>query len=342
MITVQGNPVLVNHKPWRAICVFAVLATIDVLINAGAGASAARVGASRNGREITPRLVNTGAWMGAIKSSLLVAYEVISVSRTPRSVQIAAYFLTTSLFMTTIFTAFVSLRAIGGGQSLPSPFPTLLVRKSANHHPPVPFKLLLSASLTAPFLVPETIRAIHPRISTPAPADMSRWVWAVFLIPSNAIAGAVFARLAARLAPDLFVGSASAAAAAGAAFGAITFAARAATGIVACVQIHPYWGEGRGVVLDAFGHWEIVVPPPVEVDEEEYLRFLQAGTQATAALLRQVATVADRIVGGLAAASYFVPGVTGADRMRLREATRGWRTGLERNADELSEDAQRV
>lgn len=213
------------------------------------------------------------------------------------------------------------------------PFSRLPPRNVANRPSLVPFKLLLSASLASPFLVPETVRTLQPRPSASGPADTSRWVWAVFLIPSNALGAAVFARLAAALAPGVPIGSVSAAASAGAAFGAITFAARAATGIVACVQYRPYWGVSRGIMMDVFGHWEVVQPAPVRISEEEYNQILHASASAMATMVRHLGVVGERLVSGLVAVSYLVPGVGGADRMRLRESARGWRNGLERDVE---------
>jgi len=116
-ITIQPSPILVNHQPWRAICAFILLGALDVAINAGAGSAAARIGASKNGRDVTSEVVNTGALIGAIKSAMLISYEIISVSRAHYGVHFFAYFITTSLVMTFIFTVVVSLQTLGEGES---------------------------------------------------------------------------------------------------------------------------------------------------------------------------------------------------------------------------------
>ena len=85
--------------------------------------------------------------------------------------------------------------------------------------------------------------------------------------------------------------------------------------------------------MDAFGHWEVVQPAPVQITEEEYRRILEVSAGAIASSMRHLGVVGERLMGGAVALSYLVPGVGGAERMQLREFARGWRTQLESDVE---------
>ncbi|KAH8201446.1 hypothetical protein TruAng_004370 [Truncatella angustata] len=91
-----------------------------------------------------------------------------------------------------------------------------------------------------------------------------RWVFAIFLIGTDALGGYVFARMASN--QGMPISNYRAACSAGAVFGTLAWLARAMTGIVAMVNITTEDGK----VSNVFGVYELVTPDPVLVTEDEY------------------------------------------------------------------------
>lgn len=60
-----------------------------------------------------------------------------------------------------------------------------------------PKELLIAAVVASIPLVFDTIRDIEPKPDDEGKTDYFRWAWAVFLIPTDALGGYVFARMAA-------------------------------------------------------------------------------------------------------------------------------------------------
>lgn len=119
-------------------------------------------------------------------------------------------------------------------------------------------------------LAAEMVRDIQPKLDDQGNKMSYRWVYAVFLIASDALGGYVFARMAAN--QGMPISNYHAACSAGAVFGTLTFLARAMTGCVAMVELVQH----DGTVSNVFGVWEAVLPDTIIVTEEEYVR-LQRG-----------------------------------------------------------------
>ena len=114
-------------------------------------------------------------------------------------------------------------------------------------------------------LFPETIRDIRPKADGNGKTDYFRWVYAILLIASDAVGGYVFARTASN--QGMPISNKSAACSAGAAFGAITFISRAITGCIAMIRI-----TSATKVSDIFGVYEVIVPEPMYVTQDEYAK----------------------------------------------------------------------
>lgn len=116
------------------------------------------------------------------------------------------------------------------------------------------------------------IRNIQPIADHEGNIQYYSWVKAVLLIPSDALGGYIFARMAAN--QGMPISNYHAACSAGAVFGTLTWLARAMTGVVAMIQIT----RRDGTISNVFGVYEQVQPDPVIVTEEEH-RAMRRGIQ---------------------------------------------------------------
>ncbi|KAK2050756.1 hypothetical protein LZ31DRAFT_4973 [Colletotrichum somersetense] len=158
------------------------------------------------------------------------------------------------------------------------PRPPLSDYVLVRHLPPfgdgAPKELVVAAVVAAVPLFFEGVRDIKPKPDGDGNVDYFRWMYAIFLVATDALGGYVFARMAAN--QGMPISNYHAACSTGAVYGTLTFLSRSMTGCVALVRIR----TADGKVSDIFGVWEAVLPDKIIVTEEEYLR-MQRGLAAT-------------------------------------------------------------
>ncbi|KAF7523780.1 hypothetical protein G7054_g11647 [Neopestalotiopsis clavispora] len=232
-------PILVNTSPWR------------FGMHAAAGAAAARVGADLNKATATSLVIQMGALAGATKAAMTSFREIVSLSSVNLVFRILLMLLTSSFGVCALLVTEVGNIVLGD----------------------TPKQLVIAAVVAAVPLIFEMIRNIQPVQDQDGKTEYYRWVYAIFLIPADALGGYVFARVAAN--QGMPISNYHAACSAGAVFGTLTWLSRALTGIVAMLQSSRDDGRHSNV----FGVYELMQPDPIIVTEEEYLA-MQRGIMA--------------------------------------------------------------
>ncbi|KAK6083013.1 hypothetical protein SCUP515_02247 [Seiridium cupressi] len=235
-------PVIVNTAPWRFVLGFGGLALVDIAMHTAAGAAAARVGADLNGATPTTLVIQMGALAGVTKAAITTFREIVGLSSVNLVFQILLMLLTSSFGVCALLVTEIGNIVLGE----------------------TPKQLVIAAVVAAVPLIPEMVRNIQPIPDQDGNSQYYRWVYAIFLIASDALGGYVFARMA--LNQGMPISNYQAACSAGAVFGTLTWLSRAMTGVVAMIQI-----PEDGKVSNVFGVYEVVTPDPIIVTEEEYM-----------------------------------------------------------------------
>ncbi|KAH6645153.1 hypothetical protein BKA67DRAFT_542130 [Truncatella angustata] len=235
-------PVIVNTAPWRFVLGFGGLALLDIAMNTAAGAAAARVGAELNGASATTLVIRMGALAGATKAAISSFREIVGLSSVNIVFQILLMLLTSSFGVCALLVTEIGNIVLGE----------------------TPRELVIAAVVAAVPFIFEMVRNIQPVLDQEGKPEYFRWVFAIFLIGTDALGGYVFARMASN--QGMPISNYRAACSAGAVFGTLAWLARAMTGIVAMVNITTEDGK----VSNVFGVYELVTPDPVLVTEDEY------------------------------------------------------------------------
>ncbi|KZL70674.1 hypothetical protein CT0861_05923 [Colletotrichum tofieldiae] len=251
-VEIQPPYVAVNSAPWRAIWGFGLLAIVDMAMNAGAGAAAAKVGSELNGVPASTQTIQMGALTGLTKAVLTTFREIVLMNGVNMVFRVLLILITSSFGICPLL-----MTEVGN----------ILLKDT-------PKEFVVAAVVAAVPLFFEAVRDIRPKPDNEGDVNYYRWVYAIFLIATDALGGYVFARMAAN--QGMPISNYRAACSAGAVYGTLTFLSRAMTGCVALVRHQ----TNDGKVSDIFGVWEVVLPDKIIVTEEEYLR-MQRGLGAT-------------------------------------------------------------
>ncbi|KAL0932872.1 uncharacterized protein CTRU02_211835 [Colletotrichum truncatum] len=265
-IEIQPPPMLMNSAPWRIIWGFGLLAIVELAMNAGAGAAAAKVGSDLNGVTPTTLAIRMGALAGLTKAALTTFREIVLMNGVNFGFRMLLFLITSSIGICPLLVTEVGNIVLGE----------------------TPKELVIAGVVAAFPLFFESIRDIKPKPDDDGRINYYRWVYAVFLIGTDALGGYVFARMASN--QGMPVSNYKAACSAGAVYGTLTFVSRAITGCVAMIQ-----NKSEGIVSDIFGVWEVVLPDKIVVTEEEY-RQMQDGL---AKLLTQFFSSGTRGLGSM-------------------------------------------
>ncbi|KAK1826553.1 hypothetical protein QBC39DRAFT_364127 [Podospora conica] len=248
MLKVQTPGAHVNTAPFRAIWGFGLLVILDLAMHAGAGAAAASVGAKGNGLPVTTRALQLGALAAITKAAMTTFREVVLMAKVNFAFTVLIFLLSSSFGICPLLVTEVGNLSLGEA----------------------PKELLIAAVVAAIPLFFDTIRDIEPKPDDEGKTNYLRWGYAVFLIPTDALGGYVFARMAAN--QGMPISNYSAACSAGAVFGTLTFLSRAMTGCIAMINFTTATGGKSNI----FGVWEFIVPEPVVMSRDEYQK-LQDG-----------------------------------------------------------------
>ncbi|KAF9869761.1 hypothetical protein CkaCkLH20_12804 [Colletotrichum karsti] len=274
-VEVQPPPIITNTAPWRAIWGFGILAILDLAINAGAGAAAVRVGAQLNGVTPSTLAIQMGALAGLTKAATLTFREIVLMNHVNMVFGMLLFLITSSFGICPLLATEVGNIVLGE----------------------TPKEFVVAAVVAAVPLFFETVRDIKPKPDADGEVDYFRWLWAIFLIPFNALGGYVFARMATN--QGMPISNYSAACSAGAVYGTLTFLARAITGIVAVIRI-PVDDGGHGAVEDIFGRWEVMIPNRIVVTNEEYARMRRGVGTPLGQMFKGLSRVTDWMMRGMA------------------------------------------
>ncbi|KAK1599103.1 uncharacterized protein LY79DRAFT_536974 [Colletotrichum navitas] len=236
----------------RAVWGFGLLAIVDMAMNAGAGAAAAKVGSELNGVAASTRAIQLGALTGLTKAALTAFREIVLMNGANMVFRVLLFLITSSFGICPLL-----MTEVGN----------ILLEET-------PKELVVAAVVAAVPLFFEAVRDIKPKPDGDGGVDYFRWVNAIFLVATDALGGYVFARMAAN--QGIPISNYHAACSAGAVYGTLTFLSRAMTGCVALFRFHTTDGK----VSDIFGVWEAVLPDKIIVTEEEYLQ-MQRGLAST-------------------------------------------------------------
>ncbi|KAK4160246.1 hypothetical protein QBC43DRAFT_245785 [Cladorrhinum sp. PSN259] len=243
MLKVQPPPMVMNKAPFRTIWGFGLLAVFDLMMHAGAGAAAASVGAKGNGLPVTTRALQLGALAGVTKAGMTTFREVVLMANVNLVFAVLIFLLSSSFGICPLLVTEIGNLTLGE----------------------TPKELVIAGVVAAVPLFFETIRDIQPKPDDQGETNYFRWVFAIMLIASDPLGGYVFARMASN--QGMPISNYSAACSAGAVFGTITFISRAVTGCIAMIR---FTSPNR--VSDIFGVYEVVVPEPVYMTQEEYAK----------------------------------------------------------------------
>ncbi|KAK2064246.1 hypothetical protein LY76DRAFT_641839 [Colletotrichum caudatum] len=221
-------------------------------MNAAAGAAAAKVGSELNGVAASTRAIQLGALTGLTKAVLTSFRELVLKNGVNMVFRVLLFLITSSFGICPLLVTEVG---------------NILLEET-------PKELVVAAVVAAVPLFFEGVRDIKPKPDGDGNVDYFRWMYAIFLVATDALGGYVFARMAAN--QGMPISNYHAACSAGAVYGTLTFLSRSMTGCVALVRLR----TDDGKVSDIFGVWEAVLPDKIIVTEEEYLR-MQRGLAAT-------------------------------------------------------------